>query len=119
MPRKVRSREVMGAEVMRDALTSALEGVGLVRGQLGLARNLASEFTRVHGGYSFSTMLLDREYELRNTAIWLQSALDSLNEGVIVPVGQSSPAVKGGGDGKSEPVGQSGADVRSRRGHRI
>jgi hypothetical protein len=68
----------MAAEVMRGALTSAAEHLQLAQAQLGVALKVA------HEANSSIALLMDREIELRNTRVWLLSALDALQQGAIV-----------------------------------
>jgi hypothetical protein len=71
-------REVMAAEVMRGALTSAAEHLKLAQAELGVALRVA------HEANSSVALLMDREIELQNTQVWLLSALDALQQGAIV-----------------------------------
>jgi len=85
MPKQsVSSRNVMAAEVMRAALTSAAEHLQLAQAELGVALKVA------HEANSPIALLMDREIELRSTRVWVLSALDALQQGAIVdPSGES------------------------------
>lgn len=67
-----RRREVMASEVMRSTLTSVADHLKIAQDELGVAVRVAQEMN------SSAVMLMDRQMELRNTRVWLLSALDFL-----------------------------------------
>lgn len=92
--RSVRSRKVMAAEVMRQALTSAVKLNNKTRTELSRAMNAA------YGCGQSVSVLMDRDYELRNTQVVLLSALDALQQDAnLKPSGTTQNKAKGGLDG--------------------
>ena len=102
----------MAAEVMRKALTSAVKLNAKTRDQLAIAVNAAYSC-----GQS-AALLMDRDYELRNTQITLLSALDALKQNAnLDQSGSAQKSVKGGGDGSK--LGQGGSRGPDGEGNRL
>lgn len=112
LKQSVRSRKVMAAEVMRKALTSAVRLNAKTRDQLAIAVNAA------YACGQSASLLMDRDYELRNTQITLLSALDALKQSAnLDQSGSAQKSVKGGGDGSK--LGQGGSRGSNGEGHRL